>query len=273
MYRRTTSLAGPTRPPVAQRSARDIYQMTITATVSPIIYGPFTTQRLARTLTIDLCAARNHMVVSKDSTLPRSSLVVTTAATRIIELSKAGEKVKSIVIIGSSADPTEHPDLREASENFRTLCNKWFPRAKLYIQSNCANIGAVDVRAALSIYDRILARFEWGTTKTYSALTGGKSTDFAVLVKDLHYFDNLIVMASIYRGDQDNSTDNEVKAWIKRLAEIKPNSIQILKGLPFNPKERKLRAAPTGTIKKIVDLIGEETGLAVSVHDDENLMR
>lgn len=247
--------------------------MTTTATVTPIVHGPFTTQRLARTLTIDLCAARNHMVVSRDSTLPRSSLVVTTAATRIIELSKAGEKVKSIVVIGTSADPTEHPDLREATENFRTLCNKWFPRAKLYIQTNAIDISSHSVRAALSIYDRILARFEWGTTKTFSALTGAKSTQMASLIKDMHYFDNLIVMASIYRGDQDNSTDSEVKAWLKRLTEIKPNSVQIIKGLPFNPKDRNLRVAPPSAIKKIVEAIGEETGLAVTVHDDEPLVR
>ena len=247
--------------------------MTTTATVAPIVYGPFTTQRLTRTLAIDLCAARNHMVVSSDSTLPRSSLVVTTVATRMIELSKAGEKIKSVVVIGSSADPTEHPNLREATENFRTLCNKWFPRAKLYLQSNCANIGSHDVRAALSIYDRVLARFEWGTTKTFAALTGAKSKDFPVLVKDLHYYDNLIVLASIYRGSQDNSTSNEVKAWIKRLIEVKPTSIQILKGLPYNPKDRKLRAAPTGVISKIAEQAGEETGFAVTVHEDELLMR
>ena len=76
-----------------------------TATTTPIVHGPLVTERLGRVLTVDLCAAHDHMSVAKDSVLPRSSLVVTTAATRMIELSKAGEKLQSIVIVGTSADP------------------------------------------------------------------------------------------------------------------------------------------------------------------------
>ena len=74
-----------------------------TATTTPIVHGPLVTERLGRVLTVDLCAAHDHMSVAKDSVLPRSSLVVTTAATRMIELSKAGEATSN----GGTPPPTK----------------------------------------------------------------------------------------------------------------------------------------------------------------------
>ena len=63
--------------------------------------------------------------------LARGSVVVTSSARRLIDLSKGGEKVETIAVIGSEADPASHPDLREITENLRILRTKWFPRAKL----------------------------------------------------------------------------------------------------------------------------------------------
>ena len=243
-----------------------------TATTTPIVPGPLVTERLGRVLTVDLCAAHDHMSVAKDSVLPRSSLVVTTAATRMIELSKAGEKLQSIVIVGTSADPTEHPDLRDATENFRALCDKWFPRAKLYIQTRSVDFSNDDVRAALSIYDRVFVRYEWGTSKGFTALTGAKGPQLASLTKDLHYFDHLILEASFYRGDADNTKDTEVKAWVKRVQEIKPIAVHVLKGQPHNPKGAKLRQAPAGAVAKLMEDLTENQGLPATLYDDEALM-
>lgn len=243
-----------------------------TATSTQIVHGPLVTERLGRLLTVDLCAAHDHMSVAKDSVLPRSSLVVTTAATRMIELSKAGEKLQSIVIVGTSADPTEHPDLRDATENFRALCDKWFPRAKLYLQTRSVDFSSYDVRAALSIYDRVFVRYEWGTTKGFSALTGAKGTQLASLTKDLHYFDHLILEASFYRGSADNTKDTEVKGWVKRVQEIKPIAVHVLKGMPHNPKGAKVRQAPDGALSSIMEELTETHGLAATLHDDEALM-
>ena len=87
----------------------------VLTTTRGIIHGPIKTKRLGAVLKIDISAPQENLVVERGSNLPRASIIVTTSARRMIELSKAGDKVESVIILGSRIDPTAHPDLRTAS--------------------------------------------------------------------------------------------------------------------------------------------------------------
>jgi hypothetical protein len=238
----------------------------------PLIHGPFVTGRLGKMMTVDLTAPRDHLVVERGSMIPRASVLVTTCASRMIELSKAGEKLDHLLVLGTQTDPTEHPHLREVTENLRALRDKWFGRAKLCIQTSATDLTTRDMRAAVGMYDKIIARFEWGTAKMYSSLTGNKSTGLGDLTKSLGAFGHVIVQASFFKGDVDNSTDNEIAGWIKKLQEVKPQEIHILSGVG-NPNTKKtLKAVTPKRRKAIAEKVAEATGLTVTLHDDESLI-
>jgi hypothetical protein len=158
------------------------------------------------------------MVVSRDVRMPRASYVITTSARHVIRLAKSGERIDGLVVWGSEADPTMHPEFKEITTNLRDLRNKWFAKATLWLASNNPRVEEASVRHALAVYDKAVVRFDWGTAKTYAALTGRKGTDYNNLVRAT--WDTTRTWwaagAASERGDTDNSSEPELKAWVSR---------------------------------------------------------
>ncbi len=242
----------------------------IAETSAPLLHGPHPTSRMGIVLALDLTAPQTNLVTERGSQLPRASLVVTTAARRIIELSKAGDKVECIAVLGTGGEPLEHPDIKEVTENLRALRDKWFSRAKLCLFSSAKDLSSYPVRASLSMYNRLFLDFEWGTTKVFTALTGQKSTVLASLCKQLTSFEHVTLQTRFVRGDVDNSTANEIKAWLKRVEEIGPHEIHVLNEVPQTSK--KLKTVTKSRLTQIVDEIAEKSGVPVHVHEAESLI-
>jgi len=252
---------------------------------TPLIHGPIRSSRLGRTLVLDITAPQSVMVVARGSSLARSSVLVTTLARQMIELSKAGEKLESVTVMGSNGDPVLHPELREITENVRSLRDKWFPRAKLCLQTALRDLHSFELRTAIGMYDKVFLEYEWGTAKTFASMTGEKSTQLSVLTRQLQSLEHLVVQASFMRGPIDNSTESEVQNWIKRLQELRPREVQILAAKPprthlgahLGARKRAARAEKPKAVTKarreeIANEVAEKTGLTVSIHEEETLL-
>ncbi len=233
----------------------------------PIIHGPRSTQRLGKAIVIDLTAPQCNLVVERGSSLPRASVIVTTVARHVIEQSKAGEKIEHLVVVGSSVDPTTHPDFREVSENLRALRDKWFPRAKLCLFSNCRDFDSAELRLTLGYFDKLFFSFEWGTAKTFTQATGEKSSVLATFTRQLASLDHVIVQARFFRGAADNSSESEVKSWIKKLQEVRPREVHILETLPA-VQGRDLKPITKTRQKEILEAVAA-SGFSVAIHEDE----
>lgn len=239
----------------------------VVAVPPPILSGPFKSKRFGATVSLDLGSHEVALAVSRTNSMPRASVVVTTAAREIMRLSKAGEKVAAIVIIGSQYDPTLHPSFLEITENVRDLRNKWYPKAKLVLMTNEPNLDEYRVRHAMGIYDLPTVRLEWGTTKSFTAMTGRKSTELAGMVKHLASLEKVVVRASFQRGKNDNSTDSEVRGWLKRIEEVKPTEIQISNLL--TPVTGQKAVTPT-RMKQIMEKLGGQSDYPVTLLEDRD---
>lgn len=239
---------------------------------SKILNGPRETRRFGRTLIVDLAAPQLGLVVERGSSLPRASVVVTTCAREIIALSKEGVKVDAIVVIGSETDPAEHPDLREITENLRALRDKWFSRAKLLVFSKTRDLSSYDVRATLAMYNAVHLEFDWGTAKNWTSATGEKGPAFAQFVDDCHHFDHLILELSLFRAPVDNTTANEVTALGKKIAEIKPQEVNVMHALGSVAHKKGAKAATKSQRDKIVEKLADATGLSVQPEEFEELL-
>jgi len=243
---------------------------TVAITDCPIFSGPLKSGRLGATLGVDLGSQDMALAVSRENRMPRASVVVTTAARHIIRISKAGEKIETIAVYGSAADPTLHPAFREITENLRDLRNKWFAKAKLCLVLDEPRLEDPLLRHVLGIYDRVYLRMDWGTAKTFAAMTGRKSTEFANYLDNLSHVEHLVVQARFVRGDVDNSTEAEVKAWIKKLAEIKPREVAILNS--DNKGGKKSRVAPKSRLAEIAAEVTEKTGIPVNIVTGDSIL-
>jgi wyosine [tRNA(Phe)-imidazoG37] synthetase (radical SAM superfamily) len=243
----------------------------VLATPFPLLSGPARSERLGMAVSVDLSPADAPLVVSREYPMPRASVVVTTAAQGLIKIAKSGEKIESIVVHGSELDPTLHPGFREISENLRDLRNKWFPKAKLCLLASSIHLNRPEVLHTLSIYDRPILSLEWGTSKVFAAMTGEKSTALTALMANLTRISHLIVQARFVRGTADNSTDAEVKSWIKRLTEVRPREVQILTMPPKSAMRRGKtgKPVPRTRLQQIAAQVTEKTGIPTEVYADE----
>ena len=239
---------------------------------SPVIKGPLRSDRLGATLGIDIGYAESALSVSRENRMPRASIVITTAARGIIRLSKSGEKVESIAAVGSETDPTLHPDFKEITTNLRDLRNKWFPKAKLWLQSDDARLETPNVRHQLGVFDRVLVRFEWGTAKAFTSMTGRKGPELATLQASLTNLESLVVQARFGKTETaDNAAEAEVKAWIKRMGEIRPREIHVLAS-DAKLVQKKLKLASKARIAEIVAEVAEKTGIQTTLCTTESVL-
>ncbi len=235
-------------------------------TPDSLITGPKATERWGRAVFIDIGADGTTLAVSRENRLPRASVVVTLAAQELMRLSKGGEKAEHIVVIGSDVDPTHHPDFREISDNLRELRNKWFPRGKLVLISNDPELDLPETRIALGSYDFNVMRLESGTTKTYTALTGKKSTHLGQLVKHLTTVERVVVRAEIGRGEIDNSTPTEIKNWMRKLREVEPVEIQLSTVKVRKNSGSTRRSVSKSVLDKVAEELGDEVGTTVNIY-------
>jgi hypothetical protein len=219
-----------------------------------IVFGPFQSPQLGLTLGINIAPARRTKetegsvydrtapgdagpIISMRRKVPTPGVIVTSAARRLIELSRAGEKLESLVITGNH-EPTSHPELVEVIENLRELRDKWYPKTALALISDAVDVDAPHLRHALGMFDKPLVRFEWGTAKVFTAATGRPGTDLKRMVDALAGLDRLVLSACFVEGASGNGAEAEVRNWIKKVAEIKPRSVQLgpSNGRPKGPK-------------------------------------
>ena len=228
-----------------------------------LIQGPIEDVRHGKCLIVCPTVESN-----RSGRFPSQAVVVTTAARRMIELSKGGEKVAAIVVRGEEFDPALNPDFRAISENLRDLRDKWFPRAKMVLESNPKFLADPNARHALVCYDRPLLQLWAGTQKGYGAVTGQAGADLKLAIAHLEVIEHeqLVIDMRLTRGDADNSSDSEVRAWIKHLEAVKPSAVEIWtppKALTAGGK--KVAPVTATKLKSVAEATAEKTGIPVEV--------
>ena len=245
-----------------------------TAPYHPVVFGPYKSRRVGQSLGVNpspspregcpkdcvYCAGAEGAsgpIINRVSQAPSAGVIVTSAARRIIDMSKGGEKLACITVAGNN-EPTMHPNMLEITENLRDLRNKWFPKAKLCLMSDYPFLDTPDLSHAIEIYDFPLLRFEWGSAKTFTALSGRPGTDLKKLVDFLGTLEHFIVQARFVQGGPENSSDKEVAAWIRKLQEIGPDSVQVMT-IDGKVKGKKLKPVTDAKLKAIAALVTEKT--------------
>lgn len=139
-----------------------------------------------------------------------------------------------VITFAGNGEPTLHPEFEAIIGDTLTLRDALCPAAKVSVLSNATQIGREDVRKALLRVDNNILKLDSAFDETVRLMNnpmGGYTV--ADAVNNMKRFDGrLIVQTMFLRGECngrhiDNTTEQEVTAWLRLIAEIRPSKVMV----------------------------------------------
>lgn len=139
-----------------------------------------------------------------------------------------------VITFAGNGEPTMHPDFENIIADTIALRDKHCPAAKVSVLSNATQIHREDVRRALLRVDNNILKLDSAFDETVQLVNKPQGAyTVARTVELLKAFEgNLILQTMFLRGEYlgkrvDNTTEEEVSAWLRLVAEIKPKQVMV----------------------------------------------
>ncbi len=213
-----------------------------------IIFGPVKSRRLGTSLGINLLPT-NIKVCSFDCIycecgwtpkkysekikLPARKEVREKLETRLIEM-KAQKELPDVITFAGNGEPTLHPEFAGIIDDTISLRNHYAPGARIAVLSNATMLHKPDVFNALLRVEDNIQKLDSAIDSTIEIIDCPKGKfNIDQVVNQLTAFNgNVIIQTMFVKGvfkDRvvDNTTENEITAWIDLLKKINPSEVMI----------------------------------------------
>lgn len=188
----------------------------------------------------------------------------------LIQALKDDTNIDSFTFAGNG-EPTVHPDFPKVIDLAISLRNKYYPKANVSVLSNGILINKKEIRDALHKVDLPVLKLDAGTDKTYHLIDRPKTKrTLEYLVKYYKELAGKVVVQTLfltgeYNGEKfDNTTEEEVSAWIKLVQEINPSDVMIY-SLERDTPADNLKKIEIEKLQEIADRL-VEVGVKASVY-------
>jgi wyosine [tRNA(Phe)-imidazoG37] synthetase (radical SAM superfamily) len=250
-----------------------------------IIFGPINSRRLGVSLGINLLPGKKKVcnfnciycecgwsqsVESEGGYLPQRNEVYEALASRLQEM-KVNNRKPDVITFAGNGEPTLHPDFQGIIDDCIKLRNKFFPEAKIAVLSNSTNITNPSVKDALLKVDMNILKLDSAfelTIRNHNQPRMNIRIDD--LIENLRKFNgNLIIQTLFLRGSFngkviDNSTPEEIEAWLAALEKIRPSEVMIYTISRDTPEGGLLNKVPVEELRQIALLV-EKLGIPTQV--------
>jgi Fe-S oxidoreductases len=227
-----------------------------------IIFGPIQSRRLGLSLGVNLlpvdakicsfnciyceCGFNTTM---QESPIPTREQVRETLDAKLQEMVNAGQ-IPDVITFAGNGEPTLHAEFEGIIDDTIALRNKYCPSAKVSVLSNSTRVHKPHVFAALNKVDNNILKFDSAIDHTMKLMDQpvGKHINVAWFIEQLKRFEGRLIIQTMflrgeYKGEKlDNTTDEEVEAWLAALEQIRPQQVMIYS---------LDREAPTSTLQKV----------------------
>lgn len=212
-----------------------------------VIFGPIRSRRLGLSLGVNLlpidakicsfnciyCECGFNTTMHEFS-FPTRSEVKQILDSKLSTMVEANE-IPDVITFAGNGEPTLHPDFEGIIDDTLELRDKWCPGAKVSVLSNSTRIHKPHIFSALKKVDNNILKFDSAIDETMKLMDQpvGKHITVAWLIDELKRFEGrLIIQTMFLRGEYlgrkiDNTTNEEVEAWLNALMQIKPAQIMI----------------------------------------------
>lgn len=219
----------------------------MTALFSDIIFGPIHSRRLGLSLGVNLLPTTSKLCsfdciycecgwnAERRGTagFNDKDQVIEILERKLHDMVAEGE-IPDVITFAGNGEPTMHPDFEEIIDRVIELRDRVVPTAKISVLSNATRIGHESVRRALLRVDNNILKLDSAFDATAKIMNNPQG-NYAVdnIVEWMKLFEGKLVIQTMFlRGNVDgvavdNSTEEEVEAWIKKVIDIAPKQVMI----------------------------------------------
>ena len=213
-----------------------------------IVFGPIHSRRLGISLGINLlpvdgklcsfnciyCECGLNENRRTHSSLPTREAVQTALESKLSSMHSEGV-APDVITFAGNGEPTLHPEFGSIINDTILLRDRYFPAAKIAVLSNATMIGKESVFRALNQVEDNILKLDSVSDKRIRQMDcpGNPSFTFDSLLEGLKRFNgNLIIQTMFLKGEYkgesvDNTTEEEIKGWLRALQEIRPRQVMI----------------------------------------------
>lgn len=249
-----------------------------------IVFGPVRSRRLGISLGINLlptngkrcsfdciyCECGYNKDFKTDAPLPSQEAVRNSLRTKLQQLQAEGI-VPDVITFAGNGEPTMHPRFAEIIDDTIALRNEFFPKAKISVLSNAVHLNKESVFATLQKVDNNILKLDSGILETIQLMDRPLLPSYSIerQVQLLKRFEgNFTLQTMFLRGTHegkriDNTTEEEVEAWLKLVEELKPREVMIYT-IDRETPSKQLEKVPVQDMQKIAERV-QALGIPTSV--------
>lgn len=249
-----------------------------------IVYGPVHSRRLGVSLGVNIsptdgkrctfnciyCECGLNEERRAKTPAPRRKDVREALKNKLQEMTESGVQ-PDVITFSGNGEPTMHPDFAGIIDDTLALRRTFCPKAKVAVLSNSTMIHKDDVFNALLKVDDNIMKLDSVYNERMKQIDDPEMSDFTCeeLIRQLCRFNGRLIIQTIFlRGERDgviidNTSEEEVTAWIEALKRIRPRKVMIYT-IDRETPVRTLEKIPKTELDAIADRIRAE-GFDVSV--------
>ncbi len=243
-----------------------------------IIFGPVKSRRLGVSLGINLLPSTGKICnfnciycecgwtqksEIKGEKLPTRKEVYEALEKKLASM-KEKQQAPDVITYAGNGEPTLHPEFSGIIDDSIRLRNKYFPHAKIAVLSNSTSIKKPEIKKALLKVDSNILKLDSAFDLTIKIHNQPRvNIKVEELIRDLEDFSGeLIVQTLFLRGTFngktiDNTTPEEIDAWLKAINKIKPAEVMIYTISRDTPVGGQLKKVPLAELNHIAALVNK----------------
>jgi wyosine [tRNA(Phe)-imidazoG37] synthetase (radical SAM superfamily) len=175
------------------------------------------------------------------------------------------------ITFAGNGEPTIHPDFAAIIDDTLAVRDKFSPHTRISVLSNASMLHKQAIRKALEKVDQNILKLDTGIQSTFELLNQSQGNlTVAKLVKQLVAFEGKLIIQTLFvRGTYnghyiDNTTSEEIAAWLPLVKRINPEYVMIYpidRGTPV----KELEKIPAKELESIADKVNGE-GIKTEVY-------
>ncbi|MCD8185390.1 MAG: radical SAM protein [Rikenellaceae bacterium] len=239
-----------------------------------VIFGPIQSRRLGTSLGINLLPNDNKLCNfnciycecgwNRPGVKARfnSRETVRQALHQTLVRMSAEGRTLDVITFAGNGEPTMHPDFEAIIADTIELRDAYMPMARISVLSNATLIGRDSVMRALLRVDNNILKLDSALDETVRLIDNPNNPDFTVAstVELMERFNGKFILQTLFlRGTfegrpVDNTTENEVSAWLEILRELVPEQVMIYT-IDRDTPARDLHKVPLQELESIADRV------------------
>jgi len=250
-----------------------------------IVFGPVRSRRLGVSLGINLLPVSRKVCsfnciycecgwtsgkAGISSALPSRQAVYEALKIKLSEMKEHG-KAPDVITYAGNGEPTLHPDFASIIDDSIALRNEYFPQARISVLSNGSTLNRRSVREALKRVDMNILKLDSAIPSTVKRLNQpNRTVDPARFEKYVSDFEGRFIIQTLFvRGEcngeaVDNTTPQEIDAWLEAIGRLRPQSVMIYTIDRDTPLGKSLKKVPAAELEAIAARV-KAMGISTSV--------